>query len=150
MQMWRAPISRWSIEPGIRQLEQELLIQIFMLSERASAVSVAKCDIASNMKSKDSSIFESLPKQQRSVLELLAMGQDSSQIGAQLGISKRTVDAHRTALFRRLGISKATEAVAIYFRHRVAFLENENASLRQEILERAAADQAGQAFGPGI
>lgn len=102
---------------------------------------MAKREIADVMNLKDRSILESLPKQQRSVLTLLAMGRDSSQIGVQLGISKRTVEAHRTALFKRLGISKATEAVAIYFRHRVELLESENTSLRQEIAKRAA-DQA--------
>ena len=46
-----------------------------------------------------------LTKRQNEILELVAQGDTSEQIGIQLGISKRTVDAHRYNIILRLGAS---------------------------------------------
>jgi len=48
--------------------------------------------------------FEVLTPRQREVLQLIAEGLLSKEIAAQLGVSLKTVDTHRTELMRRLGI----------------------------------------------
>lgn len=56
-----------------------------------------------------------LPPQQRRVLHLLAEGMSNKQVGHALGISARTVDIHRQAARKRLGVRTSTEAVRIWF-----------------------------------
>jgi DNA-binding CsgD family transcriptional regulator len=45
-----------------------------------------------------------LTPRQREVLKLIAEGLLSKEIAAELGVSLKTVDTHRTELMRRLGI----------------------------------------------
>ncbi|MGI9162963.1 MAG: ATP-binding protein [Mycobacterium sp.] len=47
-----------------------------------------------------------LSPQERRVAELAAAGQSSKQIAAQLSISSRTVDAHLSGIFRKLGVNR--------------------------------------------
>lgn len=50
------------------------------------------------------------------VLALLAQGAANKEIALQLGISERTVKAHVTGIFNKLGASSRAEAVAIALR----------------------------------
>lgn len=50
------------------------------------------------------------PKQDE-VCQRVAQGMTSKQIAIELGISHRTVDAHREAAYRRLGVRSAIELV---------------------------------------
>jgi DNA-binding NarL/FixJ family response regulator len=45
-----------------------------------------------------------LTPREREVLRLVALGHTNKSIGAELGVSPKTVDAHRTNLMRKLGI----------------------------------------------
>jgi DNA-binding NarL/FixJ family response regulator len=54
--------------------------------------------------------FRNLTPRQRDVLELLAQGQSTKRIAAELGIAKGTVRIHVTAILMALGISNRTEA----------------------------------------
>src|SRR2546426_3438758 len=47
---------------------------------------------------------ETLSPREREVLRLVAEGKTTKQAAAQLGVSVRTVDAHRASIMRRLGI----------------------------------------------
>jgi DNA-binding NarL/FixJ family response regulator len=47
---------------------------------------------------------EVLSPREREVLRFIAQGRANKEIGAQLGISTRTVEAHRQALMKKLGI----------------------------------------------
>ncbi len=47
---------------------------------------------------------EVLSPREREVLKCIAQGRANKEIGAQLGISTRTVEAHRQALMKKLGI----------------------------------------------
>ncbi|MBX3724716.1 MAG: response regulator transcription factor [Xanthomonadales bacterium] len=51
-----------------------------------------------------------LTPQQRRVLELVARGQLNKQIADAMGIQERTVKAHLTAIFERLGVRNRTQA----------------------------------------
>jgi DNA-binding NarL/FixJ family response regulator len=45
-----------------------------------------------------------LSPREREVLRSIAQGRANKEIGAELGISTRTVEAHRQALMKKLGI----------------------------------------------
>ena len=51
--------------------------------------------------------LDSLTNREREVLRLIALGLQNKEIGVQLGISVRTVEAHRDSLTRKLGIRSA-------------------------------------------
>jgi two-component system response regulator NreC len=48
---------------------------------------------------------------------MIAEGLAAKEIATQLGISTKTVEAHRTSLMRKLGVRKATELVRYAVRH---------------------------------
>ena len=60
-----------------------------------------------------------LSGREREVLKLIAEGFSAKEIGQQLSISAKTVEAHRTSLMRKLGARKATELVRLALRHGV-------------------------------
>ena len=57
-----------------------------------------------------------LPPRQREILDSITRGLSNADIATQLGISVPMVKEHLTALFRRLGVSNRTEAVALALR----------------------------------
>ncbi|MGI9431310.1 MAG: response regulator transcription factor, partial [Myxococcota bacterium] len=61
--------------------------------------------------------FSLLSAREREVLHLIADGLSAKEIAVKLGISSKTVEAHRTSLMRKLGARKATELVRYALRH---------------------------------
>jgi DNA-binding NarL/FixJ family response regulator len=61
--------------------------------------------------------FSILSGREREVLHLIADGFAAKEIAAQLQISTKTVEAHRTSLMRKVGVRKATELVRYAVRH---------------------------------
>jgi NarL family two-component system response regulator YdfI len=59
---------------------------------------------------------ETLSGREQEVLELLAEGAANKEIAAQLHISERTVKAHVTGIFNKLGVNSRAEAVAVAIR----------------------------------
>jgi DNA-binding NarL/FixJ family response regulator len=55
--------------------------------------------------------FDGLTARELSILELVAKGMSNKQIGKQLFISDRTVQAHLSNIFSKLGVNSRTEAV---------------------------------------
>lgn len=55
--------------------------------------------------------YESLTARQRQVVQLVAEGKSSREIGQLLGISRRTVETHRSQAMKLFGIKKQTELV---------------------------------------
>jgi DNA-binding NarL/FixJ family response regulator len=51
-----------------------------------------------------------LTPREAEVLKLVRMGLANKQIGRRLGISERTVKAHLTSAFQRIGVSDRTQA----------------------------------------
>jgi two-component system response regulator TtrR len=58
--------------------------------------------------------FACLSPREHEVLRCIIKGQISKEIGFELGISSRTVDAHRSAILRKLGGARISELVAMY------------------------------------
>ena len=61
--------------------------------------------------------FSLLSAREREVLHLIAEGMSAKEVAAELEISTKTVEAHRTSLMRKLGVRKATELVRYALRH---------------------------------
>jgi DNA-binding NarL/FixJ family response regulator len=58
---------------------------------------------------KQSSVFSTLSKREREVLQLLAEGQTTKQIGLKLHISPKTVEAHRLRVMDKLDIDNVAQ-----------------------------------------
>lgn len=52
-----------------------------------------------------------LTPREREVLELVALGHHAREVGAELGISPRTVEVHRTRIMAKLGVRNLAELV---------------------------------------
>ena len=61
--------------------------------------------------------YSILSSREREVLQLIAEGLSAKEIASDLGISPKTVEAHRTSVMRKLGARKATELVRYAVRH---------------------------------
>ena len=59
----------------------------------------------------ETSATGALTAREREVLILVAQGQTNQTIAEQLGLSRKTVDVHRTNLMRKLGLHDVTELV---------------------------------------
>ena len=55
--------------------------------------------------------YEGLTERELGILQLVGKGLSNKQIGKQLFISDRTVQAHLSNIFSKLGVSSRTEAV---------------------------------------
>ena len=65
----------------------------------------------------DASTSESLTPREVEVLALVREGLANKQIARRLGISERTVKAHMTSLFQRIGVTDRTQAAIWAERH---------------------------------
>lgn len=54
-----------------------------------------------------------LTQRQRAVCDLLIEGLSNKEISERLGISHRTVEAHRIAVFRKCGVRNVVELVRV-------------------------------------
>ena len=68
----------------------------------------------------------SLTERERDILRLAACGMSNSRIADHLAISARTVQAHLTHIFDKLGVGSRTEAVIVGLRRGVLRLEDLN------------------------
>jgi len=60
---------------------------------------------------------EDLSPREREVLRLVAAGRPNKLIARELGISEKTVKAHLTSLFQRIGVTDRTQAALWAQRH---------------------------------
>jgi DNA-binding NarL/FixJ family response regulator len=60
--------------------------------------------------------FERLTPRERQVLQLAACGCTSAQIGARLGISRRTAETHRSNIYKKVLVESHTDLVALALR----------------------------------
>lgn len=56
-------------------------------------------------------IVQRLTEKQKNVCDLVVTGMSSKEISRRLGISKRTVEAHRVEVYRKFGVKNAVELV---------------------------------------
>lgn len=65
-----------------------------------------------------------LTERERQVLRLAACGMSNARIATQLYLSVRTVQAHLTQIFNKLGVGSRTEAVIAGLRHGILNLDD--------------------------
>jgi DNA-binding NarL/FixJ family response regulator len=68
--------------------------------------------------------YETLTTRERDVLHLIAQGETTSAIAAQLAISPRTVETHRTNLMRKLGLRTQTDVIRYALQRGLIPLQN--------------------------
>lgn len=62
---------------------------------------------------------EQLTNREIEIITLIADGLTNSEIGDRLFISPRTVDTHRTNIFRKLGVANAAELIRYAFKNKL-------------------------------
>jgi NarL family two-component system response regulator LiaR len=65
-----------------------------------------------------------LTERERDILRLAACGMSNARIAARLSVSLRTVQAHLTNIFNKLGVGSRTEAVIVCLRRGLLRLED--------------------------
>jgi DNA-binding NarL/FixJ family response regulator len=60
---------------------------------------------------------DELTQREREVLSLIATGLSNKRLASHLGISEKTVKAHLTSVFRRIGVTDRTQAALWALRH---------------------------------
>ncbi|AZW19533.1 response regulator transcription factor [Bordetella hinzii] len=96
----------------------------------------------------DFSLGAALTPREREVLAYLARGRANKVIAIELGISMRTVEAHRARIFRKLGVRNVLELVCRLCPYRPALAEPAPACLAGGLTARSAAPVACPARTP--
>lgn len=71
----------------------------------------------------ESSPLEQLSPREREILQLVAEGKTSQEIGARLSISSKTVDTYRSRLMRKIGVEDMAGLIKFAIQHGVISLE---------------------------
>lgn len=71
----------------------------------------------------DASAYELLGAREREVLQLLSEGKTSKEIAARLGVSPKTIEAHRRNIAQKLGIHSVAELTKYALREGLTSLE---------------------------
>ena len=77
-------------------------------------------------KSKDGALdpYDTLTERERQILRLAAEGRSNPEIAAQLGISRRTAEAHRAHVMHKLGIKTQMDLIRYGLRRGILALES--------------------------
>jgi len=67
--------------------------------------------------------LEALTSREREILQLVAEGKTSQEIGERLSISPKTVDTYRSRLMRKIGVEDVAGLVKFAIQHGVISLE---------------------------
>ena len=93
---------------GSEKSELELALQTVMNGARYLTPAISESVVAALTRRADSpddgSPLRALTPRQREVLRLVAEGMSTKQVASRLGLSAKTVEAHRGAIMQRLGI----------------------------------------------
>lgn len=73
----------------------------------------ANWEMFSVRKQQARSLVKNLSKRQRQVLQKMAKGERTKQIAYELSLSEKTVEMHRTLLFRKVGADNVADAVRV-------------------------------------
>jgi DNA-binding NarL/FixJ family response regulator len=64
-------------------------------------------------------MYHRLSAREREVIQLVAEGRTNKEIATELGVSVKTVDAHRTNIMRRLNAHSVAELVRYAIRNKI-------------------------------
>jgi DNA-binding NarL/FixJ family response regulator len=105
-------------EPGTRLLEA---IDALSRGEPFFSTRVAGLVVSALVRARagDRPEADPLTPREREVAQLLAEGVGSRAVASRLGITAKTVDTHRAAIMRKLGMSSMADLVRYAIRHRM-------------------------------
>ena len=93
---------------GADKAELEHALRVAAQGQTYLSPAISQAVVAALMKASDAvrvtSQIESLTPRQREVLKLIAEGYSTKRAAAELGVSAKTVEAHRGAIMQRLGV----------------------------------------------
>lgn len=107
-------------EPGQRVIEA-----IVALSQRQPyftpvvSETLLNAFLSNGMDREDVSAFNVLTERERVVIQLLAEGKGNKDVASSLGISPKTVESHRSAIMRKLGLHSIAEIVHYAIRNKL-------------------------------
>lgn len=84
-----------------------------MLSDDTYEQDIGTVEVQSERRPIEVRSFVQLTTRERQVLQLIAGGQSNKQAGRELGISPRTVEAHRARLMQKLGARNTADLMRI-------------------------------------
>ncbi|HYC35258.1 MAG TPA: response regulator transcription factor [Usitatibacter sp.] len=104
-------------------VELDFAVRAVMKGEMYLSPRVARHVIGSDAESGVASSLEGLTGRQREVLQLIAEGRSTRDIALVLGVSHKTVEAHRAALMQRLAIFDVAGLALYAARHNLVQID---------------------------
>jgi DNA-binding NarL/FixJ family response regulator len=104
---------------GKEQPIADLLLAMRMVGQGNSYLppQISAERIASRMRRGDKGPLGALSTREREVFDLLVRGFGNEQVGVDLGISRRTVETHRSRILKKLRVHSAVELIGLAARH---------------------------------
>ncbi|MGE0126595.1 MAG: response regulator [Blastocatellales bacterium] len=107
-------------EPGQRLIEAiEALSQHQLYFTPVVSETLLNAFLSNGRKREDASAFSVLTERERVVIQLLAEGKGNREVALSLGISAKTVESHRSAIMRKLGLHSIADIVHYAIRNKL-------------------------------
>ncbi len=112
-----------------RSVSEELLLAIRAASQGYGYLSPEVLDyvldefISTSAKKQSNSLLDRLTSREREVLQLVADGLTNTEIAEKIGVSKKTVEKHRTRLMKKLGVHDLAGLLRLAIKERLVFLD---------------------------
>jgi NarL family two-component system response regulator YdfI len=102
----------------LKDIDRKVLFDVIRAAARGESLLPSEVvdKVVAHLQGPQPAETETLSKRETQVLALVAQGAANKEIARQLSISERTVKAHVTSIFNKLGASSRTEAVALAMR----------------------------------
>ncbi|MBN1640896.1 MAG: response regulator transcription factor [Anaerolineae bacterium] len=102
----------------LKDTSRSVLLETIRAAARGEALLAASVvdRVVAHLQGPQPAAVETLSERENQVLSRLAQGAANKEIALQLNISERTVKAHVTSIFNKLGAGSRAEAVAIALR----------------------------------
>jgi DNA-binding NarL/FixJ family response regulator len=101
----------------LKDAEGEEIVRAVKAANRGEAPFSPRAAGALLLRRSDRRSIEDLTPREREVLELVGQGLANKQISRRLGIKEKTVKAHLSSVFQRIGVSDRTSAALWAARH---------------------------------
>ena len=113
---WRGYLMEELFEAGIRSFvpkseSPESLISAIRAAAEHRTYSTPDAGMVMHRQQGRTLSGQPLTRREREVIRLIGMGQGNKDIGAMLGISRRTAEVHRARIMRKLGVTSTAELI---------------------------------------
>ncbi|GAA0336501.1 response regulator transcription factor [Sphingomonas oligophenolica] len=108
---------------AIRMGASDVIVRPCSLDHLHQAIARARQAVAPPSPPPGPAVLQTLTDREREVFDCIIGGMTNKQIGAELGISHRTVEIHRGRVMRKLGVARLAELLEIGFALRARMRE---------------------------